>query len=124
MNDSQLYCQILGISSPWKVKDVAVDLSQKEIVVEVTSSAKKHKCPECGMRCSVYDHRVRQWRHLDTCQLQTFVGARIPRVACPKHGVRQIHVPWAEPGSKLTAMFEALVISWLQDASVEAVRVP
>ena len=122
MNDRQLYSQILGISGPWKVQDVAMDLSKKEIVVEVASTAAKHKCPECGKKCSGYDSRVRRWRHLDTCQLQTIVLAKVPRVACPEHGVHQIHVPWAEPGSKLTAMFEALVIDWLRDASVDAVR--
>jgi len=55
MNDCELYSQILGTSSAWKVKDVAIDLPNMEIGVEVASSSTKHKCPECGMRCSVYD---------------------------------------------------------------------
>ena len=32
-----------------------------------------------------------------------------------------VSVPWAEPGSGFTAMFEALVIDWLQVASISAV---
>jgi transposase len=35
------------------------------------------------------------WRHLDTCQYQTLLHARVPRVGCPTHGVRQVRVPWA-----------------------------
>jgi transposase len=43
------------------------------------------------------------------------------RLNCPTHGIRQLKVPWAEPGSQFTAMFEALAIDWLQQASVSAV---
>jgi transposase len=35
--------------------------------------------------------------------------------------VRQIDVPWAEEGSRFTALFEALVIDWLAEASIQAV---
>ena len=37
------------------------------------------------------------------------------------HGIRQAKVPWAEPGSGFTALFEALAISWLKVAAVNAV---
>ncbi|MEF8980187.1 helix-turn-helix domain-containing protein, partial [Thiohalorhabdus sp.] len=40
---------------------------------------------------------------------------------CPEHGVRQVDVPWAEAGSGFTALFEALVIDWLKEASIQAV---
>jgi transposase len=68
-----------------------------------------------------YDHRPRRWRHLDTCQYRTILIAEVPRVECPDHGVHQIRVPWGEPGSRFTALFEALIIDWLQEASVSAV---
>ncbi len=45
----------------------------------------------------------------------------LPRMACSKHGVRTVPVPWAEPMSRYTAEFEALVIDWLQEASISAV---
>jgi transposase len=35
--------------------------------------------------------------------------------------VRQIRVPWSDPGSRFTALFEALVIDWLHEASIAAV---
>ncbi|WP_419623229.1 transposase family protein, partial [Thiolapillus sp.] len=50
-------------------------------------------------------------------------------LGCPKiyHEVEDtlvsspVSAPWAEPGSGFTAMFEALVIDWLKEASTAAV---
>ena len=78
-------------------------------------------CPTCGEPCPGYDTRRRCWRHLDTCQFKTILEADVPRVECPTHGVLQIEVPWAEPGSGFTALMEALVIDWLKEASILAV---
>jgi transposase len=72
------------------------------------------RCPTCGREAPGYDARERRWRHLDTCQYRTMVIAEVPRVRCPEHGVLQVAVPWAEAGSRFTALFEALVIDWLQ----------
>lgn len=58
---------------------------------------------------------------LDTGQYMTFVVADVPRVRCERHGIHQIKVPWAEPGSRFTALFESLVIDWLRDASIHGV---
>ena len=63
----------------------------------------------------------RRWRHLDTCQYRTILHARVPRQSCPKHGIKQVKVPWAEPGSRFTALFECLVINWLQRGCITAV---
>jgi transposase len=35
--------------------------------------------------------------------------------------VHQIHVPWAEDNSRFTALFEALVIQWLAEASISGI---
>jgi transposase len=78
-------------------------------------------CPVCAASSPRYDKVRRQWRHLDTCQLQTTIQADIPRVDCKKHGVRQVAVPWAEAGSRFTLLYEWLVIQWLQQATVSAV---
>ena len=78
-------------------------------------------CPECSERCSRHDTRTRSWRHLDTMQYKTLLVAEIPRIDCPTHGTRQVKVPWAAPRSRFTALFECLVIEWLQHASIKAV---
>jgi transposase len=121
MKDTQLYSQILGIEKPWKVTDVQVSLEDDEVAVTVEHGGKKLVCPTCGRACAGYDKRRRRWRHLDTCQLKTLLVADVPRVECTEHGVLTVNVPWAEPGSGFTALFEALVIDWLKDASTSAV---
>jgi transposase len=121
MKDTQLYTQILGIDKPWRVTSVELSLADDEVQVTVEHGGKKLSCPKCGKPCPGYDHRQRRWRHLDTCQLKTVLVAEVPRVECAEHGVSTVAVPWAEPGSGFTALFEALVIDWLQEASINAV---
>ncbi|GIW55731.1 MAG: ISL3 family transposase [Nitrospiraceae bacterium] len=38
---------------------------------------------------------------------------------CSTHGIRQIRVPWAEPGSQFTALFERWAIDLLRECSVK-----
>jgi transposase len=121
MKDTQLYSQILGIQKPWKVTSVNVSLADDEVEVHVQHGSGKLKCPKCGQVCPGYDRRPRRWRHLDTCQLKTVLVADVPRIECNEHGVVTVDVPWAEPGSGFTALFEALVIDWLKTAAVSAV---
>lgn len=121
MHDRELYRRILGIEAPWAVSDIDVDLGGDGVTVHIEHSGCDLACPECGAAASAYDTRERRWRHLDTCQYATWLVARVPRVRCPEHGVRQIPVPWAESNSRLTALFEALVIDWLQVATIAEV---
>lgn len=120
MRDTQLYAQILGIERPWRVTGVELDRASAEVRVRVAHTGAK-QCPTCGEPAPGYDTRPRRWRHLDTCQYRTVLIADVPRVNCPTHGVQQIAVPWSEPSSRFTALFEALVIDWLQEASNAAV---
>jgi transposase len=120
MRDTQLYARILGIGRPWQVTDVELDRASNEVRVRV-EHADRRRCPTCGEPAPGYDRRSRRWRHLDTCQYRTILIADVPRVNCPQHGVQQIEVPWSEPGSRFTALFEALVIDWLGEASISAV---
>lgn len=122
MQDHQLYARILGLTAPWRV--VAVELDEQTTTVEVRVEHAPHvalTCPTCGSACSGYDTRPRKWRHLDTCQYRTILTCDVPRVRCAEHGVVQVAVSWAEEGSRFTALFEALVIDWLKEASFSAV---
>jgi transposase len=72
-------------------------------------------CPakDCAqVCCPVHDTVDKTWRHLDFFQHKALLHARLPRVRCPEHGVRQVSVPWARPGSGFTLLFEALVLSF------------
>ncbi len=122
MRDKDLYAQILGIQSPWQVAEVELLAGAGEVKVYVEPEVgATFSCPTCGEVCSGYDKRQRQWRHLDTCQYKTILVANVPRIECKKHGVVTVSVPWAAPGSGFTALFEALVIDWLKEASIQAV---
>ena len=122
MQDRELYRQILGIESPWFVERVELKQNEGEIHVYVDHRESDWPCPECGQACRLYDHQAeRQWRHLDTCQFRTILRAPVPRSDCPQHGPRVVRLPWAEPNSRFTALFEALAIDWLKQASQKAV---
>lgn len=121
MQDTALYEAVLGLEAPWKVTEVKLDTPGSKVEVWVEGERKRWPCPECGVVCPQHDTRFRRWRHLDTCQFQAILCASVPRVKCLKHGVKQVPVPWAEANSKFTAMFEARVLRWLQEASISAV---
>jgi transposase len=121
MHDKELYSKILGIESPWKVTDIELDQRDREVRVHLASEEDRPPCPECGKSCPGYDSRRRRWRHLDTCQYRTILVADVPRIECQEHGVMQVRVPWGEPGSRFTALMEALAIDWLKEASLSAV---
>lgn len=122
MRDRELYSKILGIEAPWQVTDVELKLAEGEVTVFVKydSRAPLH-CPCCGKSLGQYDTRRREWRHLDTCQYKTILVAEVPRVQCPEHKVKQLEVPWSEPNSRFTALFECLVIDWLREAPTSVV---
>ncbi|MBT8419903.1 MAG: ISL3 family transposase [Gammaproteobacteria bacterium] len=122
MRAKKLYARILGIDGGWQVADVELIPSIGEVQVFVEQEPGiKQKCPICGILSSGYDKRRRRWRHLDTCQYKTILVADVPRVQCKEHGVVMVKVPWAEPGSRFSVLFEALVINWLKEASTQAV---
>jgi len=117
-----MYAAIFSLRSPWYVADVEVDERRVQVTVTVAArSEARLRCPECGKACPGYDTKPRTWRHLDTCQYTTIVTAEVPRIECSKHGVLQVEVPWAEPGSGFTALMESAVIEWLLEASTAAV---
>ncbi len=123
MQDRQLYEQILGIPTPWFVERVELKLEEGEVHVHLQHRDNAAwRCPECDRECSLYDHTSsRVWRHLDTCQYQTLLHATTPRTNCPEHGVHAVRLPWAEPHSRFTLLFERLAIEWLLAASQTAV---
>ncbi len=116
MRDIELYQILLGLTSPWKVTSVDVhpDPKLREITVRVAyPSNELLQCPECEQICPGYDHKPRRWRHLNTMQFKTIIESSVPRVECPKCGVKSIGVPWAEDKSRYTALFEGFTIDVL-----------
>ena len=121
MESAELYRYLLGVTAPWTVERVELDMARQHVEVHVGHAAgQRFACPQCGHEMAVYDHLAeRVWRHLDSCQFLTYLHARPPRVSCPEHGVHQVTLPWAQVGSRFTNLFEALAIDILLAANVK-----
>ena len=125
MRDTEFYEQILGLTSPWFVDRVELKVSEGRVDVFVNHPPElRWRCPQCGTEFACRDHAPeRTWRHLDTCQLQTFLHGRVPRVECPEHGVIQVEVPWSNPRWRFTLLFERFAIEVIrQCATVTGAR--
>lgn len=122
MQDTELYRQLLGVSSPWTVDRVELNLAECAVYVYLREEPDvTWLCPECGQSAPVYDHREeRTWRHLDSCQFLTYLVATVPRVHCATHGVLSANVPWSLPHSRFTLLFERFAIDILKATQVQA----
>lgn len=123
MTDTELYRQLLGLTAPWQVSHVELSIEQQTVRVHVAYDTAQSSllCPECGQAGPGYDLREeRAWRHLDSCQFQTFLVARLPRIQCQTHGVQTIDAPWCEPSSRFTLAFECFAIAVLMATGVQA----
>lgn len=121
MRDTELYKHLLGLLDPWEVSrvELSVDGGRVDVWAEHPRRS-QFACPECDRVLAIYDHaEERSWRHLDSCAFLTFLHARVPRVACPAHGVHQARVPWAEPMSRFTSLFERLAVDVLKECDVQ-----
>ena len=58
MRDIELYRALLGLTAPWTVAGVDVDMTGQRVVVRVAAGPG-------------YDSKPRRWRHLDTMQSTT-----------------------------------------------------
>lgn len=121
MRDTDLYQQLLGLQKPWTVDRVELDVAKQRVdVFAKHDKPKSWPCPECGKSCGLHDHDAeRTWRHLDSCGFETHLHARIPRVNCSDHGVRQVRVSWAEPKARFTALFERFAIQVMLETSIQ-----
>ena len=80
MRDTTLYQHLLGLTEPWSVARVDLDVATQRVDVWVEHpKGLQWLCPECGASGPLHDHAAeRVWRHLDSCQYQTHLHARIP----------------------------------------------
>lgn len=115
MNLEQFYQRVINPPPPWRVSRVAIsdDCTRVDVWLE-HDSGYRFLCPECRKPCPTYDHtEERAWRHLDTCDSQTYLHARLPRVNCSEHKIKNGYFPIAEPGASLTSKMEVLYIRQL-----------
>lgn len=82
------------------------------------------RCPVCGRRCGVYDHASAEsfWRSMDFGPVPVRIGARLPRINCPAHGVLTARVPWADAESRFTTDF-AFAAAWMFKGGLSRKRI-
>ena len=116
MKDTALYEQLLGLKSPWSVKSVDLSLAEQRVVVEVALHRGQVWADptDATKRAHINGWTERQWRHLDTCQFETLIKARVPQLKYSNGTVEELAVPWAERYSRVTLLMEAFVIKLLQ----------
>ena len=122
MDNKTFFYKLLGLHPPWLITDVVLNEAEQRVDIYLDHEKDiQVRCPECDQFYGVYDHSPeRIYRHLDTCQMATYIHVRTPRVNCPDHGVKQIHSELGENGSEMTYAFESLVIRVARECSIEA----
>jgi transposase len=123
--EQELFTAALGLVPPWRVErsEFDAEAGRLDLFLDFPRGA-RFACPQSGCperQCPVHDTEGKTWRHLDFFQYQAHLHARVPRVICPEHGVRQVAVSWARPGSGFTLLFEALLITFAEAMPVAKV---
>jgi len=89
---------------------VAFELMAWGLLVHVKPTTRLPRCGGCGRACGRgYDRKSRTWRHLDALGLRVELQFERRRVDCRRCGITAEMVPWAEPDSMYTRMFEEVV---------------
>lgn len=123
MEDLSGLGSLLGIKSPWKLVDAKVQKTNLVIDVYIDfERGTKFPCPCCGEDRSVYDSSFKRIRHLDIFEYRCYLNVRIPRIDCPKDGVKVIQGnPWSRNGTHYSFKFESFAIRLCKEMSVSSV---
>lgn len=112
MRTTTLLLELLGLK---QTRVIGFQFTTTELLVDVEPATRTPRCGRCGAGCSNgYDQRERRWRHLDIVGLQVVLRYDMRRVDCAECGVTTELVPWAEPTSPFTRVFEELVAYFAQ----------
>lgn len=117
-----LFTAALGLIPPWQVREstFSPEASQLDLWIDFPKGS-KFVCPDCGATdVPVHDTTDKRWQHLSFFQHTCYLHARVPRVHCDACGVKQVHVPWARPGSGFTLLFEAIAWTLAKEMTVKA----
>ncbi|MDB6134339.1 MAG: Transposase [Verrucomicrobiales bacterium] len=114
LNIKEFYGQSLGVTTPWKVTEVSIDSETRQVRVRVECArGVPWVDPETRERAEIKDWQERTWRHLDTCDFETVITAKVPRIILSGGRTMMVSVPWAEAGGRFTRSFERRVIELL-----------
>ena len=96
---------IVPVSKGWDIIDFSIDEKKEEVHVHLRYNLSFYK--DGTHSYILYDIRPsRTWRHLDLWQYKTYIHAEVPRIKLEDGTVKSINVPWSEPHSRITDLFE------------------
>lgn len=116
MKDTALYEHLLGIQTPWQVQSVDMAIEAQRITVRVAlKEGQVWADPTCARaRAHIHGWSERTWRHLDTCQFETIICARVPQLKYADGTVQELVTPWADRYARITHLMESFVLKLLQ----------
>jgi transposase len=115
MTDTAFFSAVLGLTAPWSIDSVQLDLPAKRVTLRL-ASAPDTRWQWQGQAAKVHDYHEATWRHLDTMQLETVIHAKVPRVKLSDGSTRMLPVPWAH-GRGWTLAFECFAIQVLSSGA-------
>ncbi|CAO0822798.1 hypothetical protein DFAR_3290046 [Desulfarculales bacterium] len=87
----------LGLQPLWRLVGQRMDTDKQphEVFLEIAADqGAEYLYPDYGRLCKAHEFHKFTWRHLNFFQHRCYVTARVPRVACPDHGTKQVKMPW------------------------------
>ena len=70
MKDTAFYEQLLGLKTPWMVKQIDLCLDAQKAIIDVALDGKQVRAGLTDERARAHIHgwTTREWHYLDTCQ--------------------------------------------------------
>lgn len=116
MKSKELFAAGLGLPWPWFIRKVYLEGKEDDMILHIHVDHKRRvKFNFEGEDYPVYDHQERTWKHLNFFQHKCHLHARVPRVKLPDGKVKLVEVPWANPGSSFSLLYEYDVIKLVQE---------
>lgn len=117
MNSEHLFAMALGIGNPWKITEVKFQKSEatKELHIYIDFERGSKFPDTTGTLCDIHDTKQKTWRHLNFFQHACYLHCRVPRIKSTADKVELVDVPWSRPGSGFTLLFEAFVMTLIEN---------
>jgi transposase len=111
MKPEEIFGLAIGLQHPWYIENIEFKDSNKsggskELHIYINHD-RRQKFEVNDKSYSVYDHQKRTWRHLNFFEHVCYLHCNVPRVKTNDGNTLLVNVPWANPGSSFTLLFEA-----------------
>jgi transposase len=125
MKPEQLFHQLLGLGTEWRVAECLFDKDAGVVTiwVEETPALWEAERGRAGGAVQCYDHTEEVvWRHLNVFEHRCNIHCRVPRGRRVGDGkVYRLDVPWEGLSKHFTAAFEAMALMMIREMPVKAV---